>query len=240
MKLLMNNMGKLSKVIGIISYLPDNEEIRQHRFNLVINLVLKCQSLFKLPIMIIAQNWPPELFKDAEENGELIIYRYDHGLTIVGARKELRKKFLESNYDYLIMLDDDCELEGEDASEYLNQIDQNPGCWIEFTSSLLKLFAISKEAFKLVDYDDVSLERREGYEDWVFYEKLKAVCPVLRRRFHNTGINQHSNSTADPYSTWYQNKTVDLKDLLDKTATVCYKYNPNFCIFGVKVDKKEE
>ena len=49
-------MSKLSKVVGIISYLPDDEKIRQHRFDLVVNLVIKCQELFKLPIMIIAQN----------------------------------------------------------------------------------------------------------------------------------------------------------------------------------------
>ena len=145
---------------------------------------------------------------------------------------ELRKKFLESNFDYLIMLDDDCELEGEDASKYLEQIDQNPGCWIEYAGSLLKLFAISREVFAQIDYEDISLERREGYEDWVFYEKLKAKFPELQRRFRAVGITQNSNSTADPYSTWYRNESVDLNDLLEKTGEICYQHNPNFSLFG--------
>ena len=36
--------------------------------------------------------------------------------------------FLELDYDYLIMLDDDAELIGtkQDAQKYLTQIDQNP------------------------------------------------------------------------------------------------------------------
>ncbi|MBQ6628015.1 MAG: hypothetical protein IJH65_04285 [Methanobrevibacter sp.] len=42
--------------VGIISYLPDDPEVRQKRLNKLNTLVTKCDELFKLPIIIIAQN----------------------------------------------------------------------------------------------------------------------------------------------------------------------------------------
>lgn len=42
--------------IGIISYLPDAPEIRKARLEKLNNLLKKCDEIFKLPIIIIAQN----------------------------------------------------------------------------------------------------------------------------------------------------------------------------------------
>ena len=42
--------------IGIISYLPDNLEIRKVRVEKLSNLLTKCNLLFNLPILIISQN----------------------------------------------------------------------------------------------------------------------------------------------------------------------------------------
>lgn len=201
----------MNAVIGIISYLPDNDEIKNKRFKLLVNLLTSCHKLFDLPIIIIAQNWESELIRVPW----VTIYRYTEKLGITGARKALRKTFLESDYDYLIMLDDDCVLSGNSGKEYLKQIEDNPDCFIEFNKTLLKLFAISKTLFKQVDYDDLSPENGEGFEDRLFVNTLRKKFPELRREFKNTGIQQHSESTADPLSTWYQNQ--DLKTMLENT-----------------------
>ena len=190
----------LSKVIGIISYLPDKDTTKR-REGLLKNLINFCTTYFKLPIIIIAQNWPKDLFADRKD---ITIYRYDKPLTIVGARIKLREKFLESGYDYLIMLDDDCELTGtaEGCQKYLEFIDKNPDCWIARHGSLLKLFAISKTCFKDVEYDDISLERGEGYEDTIFFAKIKKFHKNEYRCFpHEYNINDHSRSAADFGST---------------------------------------
>ena len=42
--------------IGIISYLPDDQEIRKHRAEQLNKLLGQCDTMFKLPIIIIAQN----------------------------------------------------------------------------------------------------------------------------------------------------------------------------------------
>ena len=50
-------------------------------------------------------------------------------LTILGARHVLRKKFLDADYDYIIMLDDDAVIQldyPEAANEYLAEIDKHP------------------------------------------------------------------------------------------------------------------
>lgn len=205
-------MKTLSKVIGIISYLPDELEIRNYRKNKLLNLIFKCNLLFSLPIIIVAQNYKDEDFIHFKN---CTIYNYKNKLGITGARKELRKIFLKTDYDYLIMLDDDCELTGNSGDRYLSQIDENPGCFIEFNKTLLKLFAISKELFSKVTYDDINVEEGEGFEDRIFVNKLRKRYMDKRREFKDTWIEQHSDSTEDKYSTWY--KDQDTKQMLENT-----------------------
>ena len=202
-------------VIGIISYFPDDKEITSQRYRKLCNLLSSCRRLFNLPVIIIAQNWKSELVRVPWAT----IYRYEDKLGITGARKELRKKFLESDYDYLIMLDDDCEVIGSSGTRYLETIYHNPGCFIEYNSTLLKLFAISKELFEQVDYDDVNPENGEGFEDRVFVNKLRNLFPDRRREFdERVGVEQHSESTADPLSTWYKGQNI--KQMLKNTETI--------------------
>lgn len=42
--------------IGIISYLPPDQDIRSQRLEKLNKLITKCDEIFKLPIIIIAQN----------------------------------------------------------------------------------------------------------------------------------------------------------------------------------------
>ena len=202
----------LKKVIGIISYLPDDSNIREARLKKLGKLIISCNRLLNLPIIIIAQNWKNLRLYYGDN---MTIYNYEDKLGIVGARKELRKKFLESDYDYLIMLDDDCEVTGTSGKEYLKQIDDNPDCFIEYSKTLLKLFAISKTLFSQVDYEDINPEDGGGFEDRIFVNKLRKLFPDKQREFKNIKIAQHSLATRDPLSTWYTDQ--DIKSMLNKT-----------------------
>ena len=42
--------------IGIISYLPDDPKIRAARKEKLKNLIIKCNEIFNLPIIMVAQN----------------------------------------------------------------------------------------------------------------------------------------------------------------------------------------
>lgn len=201
--------------------MPDDEEIRKARYSILLQLLDTCYR-FNVPIMIIAQNWNEEELNTLKDKVILKVYPK---LGITGARKELRKQFLASDFDYLIMLDDDCNIKATDKgiAAYLHKIDLHPGGVGEFRSTLLKLYAISKEIFSQVDYEDINPENGDGFEDTIFANKV-------RNKFHNRVFSFQINSadiletskvSKDVLSTWYtdQNLPVMLKkthELIDK------------------------
>ena len=195
--------------IGIISYLPDDKTNRDIRLSRLNSLINKCNFLFDIPIMIIAQNWDNiKLNGEFKRKSNLIVYRYENKLGITGARRELRKKFLESDFDYLVMLDDDANLVGlkEDADLYLNTIRSNPGKWGAYKTFLLKLFAISKDVYKLVDFPEGEAENGDFFEDMWLIMYLDKMHSNKKFLFKRTSLNDKSDSSKDPYSTWYHNQ----------------------------------
>ena len=213
----------LSKVIGIISYLPNNKDIRGNRLKKLKNLVGKCNEIFALPIIIIAQNYKQEDFDYLKSYKNINFYVFDK-LGIVGARNKLRDIFLNSNYDYLIMLDDDCKLEGYKSSgrQYLEQIDNNPNKFGEFNNTLLKLFAISKYMFNKIGFNsDIDPEKESGFEDRYFVNYLRKKYPNNRFIFNVPSLEEISISTGDADSTWYESQ--NLKNMLSKTENEILK-----------------
>jgi hypothetical protein len=152
--------------IGIISYFPDNIKVASNRINKLNTLIRDCDQIFDLPITIIAQNWS-KYNTQIKLSKNCNIIEYNEGLGIPQARKALRDWFLESEYDYLIMLDDDCILQGNKAGglNYINQLKSHPCGVGTFRDRLLKLFAISKEIYREVDIRQVDLIKGEASED---------------------------------------------------------------------------
>lgn len=219
-------------VIGIISYLPDNSKIRDRRLTKLIKLVLQCNYIFNnLPIMIIAQNWTDEELNKFSQMRNIKFFTYDK-LGITGARNKLREHFLYSDYQYLIMLDDDVSLNGgpQQGLEYLRQLHLYKNGFWEFNLTLLKLFAISKDLFSKEKFDDsIQPENEGGFEDRIFVNKLRSKYPDLRHQFNVKGLSQSSLSTRDPDSTWYVNQDIQkmrekTNNLIDSLAT---KFNDN-------------
>lgn len=190
--------------IGIISYLPKEEKVREARKNKLVSLINKCNELFNLPILIVAQNWDDSVYSELPEN--VSISHFPEALGITGARNELRRLFLLDSYDYLIMLDDDCELSGtkSGANDYIKQIEDHPNMAGVFKGTLLKLFAISKEVFFDYKFDGGEPINGEVFEDILFVNRLKIECPEkifqFRRHFE---LNEKSDNYMDPDSTWY-------------------------------------
>lgn len=202
--------------IGIISYLPDNKIKRANREYQLNKLIKDCNRIFNLPIMIIAQNW-----KDFSIDDNITLFKYDQPLGIVGARKELRQKFLNSDYDYLIMLDDDCEIQGTRSSgiNYINEIKNHPGMFGIFNGTLLKLFAISKEIFLQLDYGNGNVESGDFFEDILFVNTLLKKYPNKKFQFKKQDIFEKSNNYNDPNSTWFHGQ-FNKHDIGDKTRKI--------------------
>ena len=207
----------MNKLIGIISYLPNNPDIRFTRVEKLTTLINSCNEIFDLPILIIAQNWDASLISKIAGIKNIKLEFYPK-LGIVGARNQLRKSFLNSNYDYLIMLDDDCVLNGtkEDGLKYKDQLDNNPNMYYEFNKSLLKLFAIHRSIFEKVSFNpNVNPESGEGFEDRLFYNTLLKKYPDNHFKFNVDNLKCTSKSTKDENSTWYTNQNI--KEMLEKT-----------------------
>lgn len=195
----------LSKCIGIISYFPNGplRDIRKENFN---NLIKTLNDYFKLPIIIIAQNWKEEDF-NIKYCSTIKIYRWNGALGITGARIALREKLLKENYDYSIWIDDDINIKcnAQSVNAYLREIDKHPDMFGQVKK--LQLFAISYKMLKLMDFDFIrkyESYRGEIWEDVAYY---KTYTKLYGNKFYNINIPNlildFMPSEKDTSSTWY-------------------------------------
>ena len=84
----------LKKCFGIISWFPDNEPNRSQRIERLNKAFKQLQDVFgnDIEFLIVAQNWKD--YKLPESIKNVTIFKYNK-LGILGARKMLRKHFLE-------------------------------------------------------------------------------------------------------------------------------------------------
>lgn len=198
----------LRKCIGIISYFPDDLKIREERIKRFKNLLNFLNLNFKLPIVIISQNWKD--FKLPEYCNKIYLYRYNSGLGITRARITLREALLKLNYDYFIFLDDDSDIRGtpRGIENYLREIDVHPGMVGRFNSDWPRLLAISKSMLRIMDFDfikDFEAGRGEIWEDSAYLITYRKLYPNKFFIFSKKEINERSPvARRDLYSTWYK------------------------------------
>ena len=175
----------LKKCFGIPSWLPEEEPARSLRKERVNRLFKQLNDLWPdIDILVIAQNWKD--FVPIETENKQVIKKYKE-LGILGARKTLRQEFLKLDYDYIIMMDDDCivQIDNEQAPiDYMLELDKHPNgfCFIRPSGSVrpsnlkyhpyigaqLNLCAISKFIYEKEDMVNIDPQKREGYEDSIY------------------------------------------------------------------------
>lgn len=168
--------------------------------------------MFELPIIIIAQNWKPG---EVRMDNSITVYSYDK-LGITGARKELRQKFLESEYDKIIMFDDDFEMltTVQQVKEFLNICARNDV--VKYKDFLLNGFCVTKDILKEVEYKDVSAENGEGFEDWILVSMIQNKHKVVTVTNLQLAMHQRAEMVEDKYSTWITAETD--KNGMDKAT----------------------
>lgn len=218
----------LKKIIGIISYFPDEEALRENRKMRCFNLLKNLDEHFKLPIIIIAQNWTQEDLGALNKFQNQKIYVFTSGkLGIVGARIKLREVFLtQTNADYIILLDDDSELEiGEGAVEhYLKEIDDHPDMLCRWRLGFPRLMAVSRHSFEKLSYDFIKNfdpERGEIWEDHCWHVVYISMWPNEVYDFSKYNMKEVSPySENDPNSVYYSKWVNDPKDKKDKRKSI--------------------
>lgn len=229
--------------IGIISYIPD--DMKQKRQESIQSLFNKLDELFPdQPVLIITQNWKDYLPKTTHD---IIRVGYDKPLGIIQARIKLREEFLASNFDYMIMLDDDSKIIGNDSSVYLKEIEDHPDGFGWFSNHLLKLFAISKNVYSKIEMPNVSAEKFEGFEDKLFISMCRIRFPELEFEFSHGNLKEVSyGDTSGPPSTWWNSETrKHRQEMRDKTDQLIRDYmkkynNTTFVIPGDDQPSKPE
>lgn len=228
----------LSVCIGICSYFPWEQPERKQRQDRLDRLVKQLSNLFgDLPIIVIAQQWGYYSFIGKCKN---LIIKYDYDkLGIIGARQELRNRFLESGFDYMIMFDDDAIIEYDSLSrvkEYLNEIQKHPKgfCFVKggndpycpYADSQLNLCAVSEYIYSKEPIPNVNPQHSEAFEDVVFstllhykYAELEFNVPqgLKCAHFKNPNIEQYGGEVP---STWATAANYDWLKLRDNTAKI--------------------
>ena len=221
---------KLSKCIGIISYFPDGEKRkRDHRIFCFKNLLETLNRYFKLPIVVIAQNWKNDDITSIYNYG-IKVYRFDQPLGITSARIMLREKLLENHmYDYYIMLDDDTNIvcNSIGVETYLNTIDQNPDKIGLFSNCWFRLFAISRKYLKLTNFDFIKNYepgRGEIWEDVSWFSVWKRIYPEAFYKLKNKNIREQFIQTEkDQYTTWYKSNFSNIRENTKRISEDWYK-----------------
>lgn len=231
-------MTILKKVFGIISYFPNNDsdyhiETRRERSRRFRELLFKLEELWPdVDIMVIAQNWQD--FELPEIKNKITTFHYDK-LGILGARRELRKRFLASPYDYLIMLDDDARVEAENPADYMSIIDQHPDGFgtLRKRGAPLNLCAVSKFVYSQVDMPDIDPENSEGFEDNIFVAMCFNKFPDRSYIFPEGVASETSFRYEGPGkcpSTWAQEKKYNWSHMRKHTEDMMYQlYHPESC-----------
>lgn len=221
----------LKKVFGIISYFPDNDtayhiETRKERSRRFRELLFKLEELWSdVDIMVIAQNWQD--FELPEIKNKIIVYSYDK-LGILKARKELRKRFLASDYEYLIMLDDDAIITAEKPQEYMLLLDSHPEGFaaLRKRGAPLNLCAISRYIYNQIDMPNTDPEKSEGFEDNIFvamcFNKFPDKSFIVPEGLVTESSFRYEGPGACP-STWAKEKQYDWHNMRKYTEDTTYK-----------------
>lgn len=205
--------------IGIISYLPDEENIRKVRIARLNDLIYSCNKTFNLPIIIIAQNWKKEDKINITQNCK-IVFKDKLGITL--ARETLRKYFIEkTQYSHMICFDDDFEITKNDkpARLYIQFIKSNPDKLIEYENYLMNLCCLPRTvAEKFTFNTDISPENGTGFEDWIYVASIQRNYPELYKKVKslNLPLKSRKNLVEDIYSTWITKDTD--KNKIDKAS----------------------
>lgn len=193
---------------GVPSYIPDKEPDRSLRKERLNRMFTQITDIFgDVDWLIVAQNWKEYKQPDFIKN---IKIRNKDKLGILGARKELRRFFLDEDYDYLIMLDDDIILKTNDnfSKEYFfGELNNHPDGFVFLKYGWSLTFcAISRYIYEREDMVDIDPEKGEGYEDVVFPFLLHFKYPTNEFILHGIEFVQHLNENRKELpSTWSRN-----------------------------------
>ena len=252
----------MKKCFGIVSWLPDDKPDRTERQDRINRLFKQLNDIWPdIDILLITQNW--KTFKPIDISNKIVRKDFEEGLGILKARQTLREEFLKSEYEYLIMMDDDCIIKTteEAAKQYIEELNKHPQgfCFINsktkrgdykynpYIGAQLNLCAISKFIYEQEPMVPLDPQKDEAYEDLTFatllhhkYFKYEFIPPKDIRPI------QFMNKEENAPSTWCHRDKRNLGIIHANSYRICdyivrYKDLPkNLDDYIVRVEKQPE
>lgn len=223
----------MKPVFGIVSYFPWEQPERKQRQDRLDRLVKQLSYLWpEIPIIVISQQWK---FYNLDGKCKNKVIRYDYPkLGILKARQELRKRFLENDFDYLIMFDDDAIIEGNEelAKKYIAELNNHPEgfCFIkgdgsspytDYNDSQLNLCAISRYIYEKEPIPNIDPQQSQAFEDRIWstllhfkYADKEFDAPEGIRCIH------FKNEDEPVPSTWASEKVYRWKQMRQNTKDI--------------------
>lgn len=191
-------------MIGIISYLPDEEISRNVRYWRFRGLLVDLKKVFPYEsITVIAQNYTDEEVNQIDIAVDM--RRYDK-LGVVPARNTLRQIFLDSDEEYIILYDDDseikcnCENAGE---EFIKCLKTNKYGWVSDKTHNLKNIGLRRSLVENILHrsDDELADDGIYFGDLIDYLQMTNDFTDLLDDGLKSFIVDTSLYTGDKYST---------------------------------------
>lgn len=238
----------MKQVIGIISYLPSNSS-RESRKERLLRLLKQLEMYWpELPIIIVAQNWGNDNFLPKEYIDRITVYNYNEPLGILKARQTLREKFLSTDYEQIIMFDDDAIIKAyaDQAREFLEKCKANPKGFMflkghrkdplgiydpaQLNGCCISRWLIEAEPLR----DEWDPQKNGIFEDVVYAHLFHWKYPEYEFEVSGFACIQWSNPKYPLKSTWTitDHKCLEkTKALLEKIKQECFDWREkNNCL----------
>lgn len=168
----------MSICIGIISYMPDDWDkrkvrLKQHQEQLAwLDRVLP-----EKPMLVVAQKYHDYEVEDCQRLYPHTVIRHEEGIGPARARDELLKVFYKSDYDHLLILDDDATVYPYYCCEDIfKEIDENP-------DKFAKIDAFCTQHPRYLPFKERIYQDKRNLTDWKFTRRppnTGAQIAVLR------------------------------------------------------------
>lgn len=226
-------------IVGIISYLPDNEHTRQkritaHRKQLDLLLKLGCN------IYIVAQN-----YKNKDEfvyNPNIYYFNYEQGIGPSQARNVLLQYFYNSNEDWMLMCDDDAYYYNYyDIDVFFEELKTNPNKFNKL--DLIRGKFASKIPFKKTIYGEPLNRKYYLFKDENSVGSI-AMCILKNfKKYYNKEFYLQDSNVSEGQGYEDRNFCCDLKlngiktHVLQTFIMTTYNYTDNSTLFNTYEDR---
>lgn len=226
-------------VIGIISYLPDNPELRSNRLDKH-KRQLELFKTLNVPIFIVAQNYRQEELSNIPN---INYYVTEKGIGPANARNILLQTFYNSQEDYMMLCDDDIVFyEYYGIRDFFNELITTPNKFINDLDYIRGVMA-SKVPFKQTVYD-----QRLNLTHYVFEDRDTIGTTALAivknfKKYYNKEIYYEDLNVSE--GNGYEDKDFCCKlkinniktHVLDTFILKAFNYTDNSTLFNTYEDR---